>query len=229
MASVDASARRRPPPPPPPPPPPLVVVIPYRPIAPNSASPNFQPPLRGPDGLYKSVNRNITNAQALWNLRSAYNVAALNCGSVNYPTMIDGYRAFLRANARSLTAANRKIDAEFRAQYGARFIPPRERYMTEVYNHFALPMTLVDFCNAVLAVGRDGALATSQTTQPITYAQLEAFAVRSLPNIEIVFDDFYRRYEQWRVDAAAWDARYAPKPLFVPAPTAPVIATPRRP
>jgi hypothetical protein len=39
-------------------------------------------------------------------------------------------------------------------------------------------------------------------------AQLEAFAARSLPNVEIVFDDFYHRYEQWRIDVAAWDVRY---------------------
>jgi hypothetical protein len=114
--------------------------------------------------------------------------------------MIDSYRSFLRIHARSLTAANRKVDAEFRARFGARFVAPREKYMTEVYNHFALPMTLNDFCKAMQLVGNEGQTAPT--------AQLEAFAARSLPNVEIVFDDFYHRYEQWRIDVAAWDVRY---------------------
>jgi hypothetical protein len=41
-------------------------------------------------------------------------------------------------------------------------------------------------------------------------AELEAFAVRSLPSIEIVYDDFYRRYENYRIDLAEWNAKYGP-------------------
>jgi hypothetical protein len=201
-------------------------VIPYRPVPPNGAAPTYQPPVKGPDGLYKSVNRHITPAQTVWNLRSAYNVAALNCDRTEFPTIVDSYREFLRTHSRALSATNRKVDAEFRAQYGARFIAPRERYMTEVYNHFALPMTIKDFCTAVLAV--------SQDAQPTTPAQLEAFAARSLPNIQIVFDDFYKRFDQWKLDAAAWDARYAPKPVpaigpaITPVAAAPAASAPAR-
>lgn len=217
--ATDADARRRPPPPPPAPPPPPVVVIPYRPIAPNGASPNYQTPPKGADGLYRSVNRGISPVQTLWNFRSAYNVAALNCSKTEFPAMIDNYRAFLRTHARALTAANRAVDAEWRGKYGARFVAPREKYMTEVYNSFALPMTINDFCKAVDAVSRD--------VQPTTPAQLTLFAQRSLPNIQIVFDDFNRRYDQWRVEAAAWDARYAPRPVIVPvsSPAAPATTT----
>ena len=201
LASSGAEARKRPPPPPPlPAPAPPPVVIPYRPYPPNGASPNFQPPLRGPDGLYPSVNRKITPAQTLWNLRSGYNVAALNCSRADFPTMTDNYRGFLTTHARALTAANRKVDAEFRALYSARFVAPREKYMTQVYNHFALPMTLNDFCKAVLAI--------STEAQTVPSAQLEAFAARAMPSVEIVFDDFYHRFELYRIDVGAWDARY---------------------
>jgi hypothetical protein len=72
--------------------------------------------------------------------------------------------------------------------------------MTAVYNHFALPATMGEFCDATMAVARDAA-----TVPP---AELEAFAVRSLPNIEIVFDAFYRRYDQYRTDLAIWKAQY---------------------
>ena len=175
------------------------------------------PPMRGADGLYPSVNRNISPSQIVWNLRSGFNVAALNCNRTDFPTITDGHRTFLRVHARGLTAANRAVDAEFRARYGARFVAPREKYMTEVYNHFALPMTVNDFCKAMMIVSNEAA-----TVPP---AQLQAFATRSLPNIEIVFDDFYKRYEQYRIDVAAWDARYGPRLAPAPVPmSAPVPA-----
>lgn len=217
--ATDADARRRPPPPPPAPPPPPVVVIPYRPIAPNGASPNYQTPPKGADGLYRSVNRGISPVQTLWNFRSAYNVAALNCSKTEFPAMIDNYRTFLRVHARALTAANRTVDAEWRARYGARFVAPREKYMTEVYNSFALPMTVGEFCKAISAISRD--------VQPTTPVQLTQFAQRSLPSVQNVFDDFNRRYEQWRIDAAAWDARYAPRPVIVPVSAPPTTPAPR--
>ena len=204
-------------PPPPPPPSRPVAVIPPRPTPPNGAAPNLAVPPRDATGLYQSVNRGITPAQTVWNLRSAFNVAALNCNRTDFPTITDGHRTFLRVHARGLTAANRAVDAEFRARYGARFVAPREKYMTEVYNHFALPMTVNDFCKAMMIVSNEAA-----TVPP---AQLQAFATRSLPNIEIVFDDFYKRYEQYRIDVAAWDARYGPRLAPAPVPmSAPVPA-----
>jgi hypothetical protein len=55
---------------------------------------------------------------------------------------------------------------------------------------------------------------------------LTAFAQRSLPNIQIVFDDFNRRFEQWKIEAAAWDARYAPRPVIVPVSSPAPASTP---
>lgn len=179
---------------------PAPVVIPPRPTPPNGAAPNFVLPPLGADGLRVSVNRNISPAQAIWNLRSAYNVAALNCPAADYPTILPGYREFLRVHARGLTAANTKVDAEFRARHGARFIPHREKYMTEVYNHFAFPPTIRDFCDAVSAVARDA--------KPVKPAELEAFSQRSLPNVEVVFDDFFRRYDSYLAELGAWNAKY---------------------
>ena len=186
-----------------PPPPPAPVPIPVRPTPPDYAPASIVIPPLDSDGLFHSVNRNITPAQTSWNLRSAFNVAALNCNLPQHAEIVVNYRAFLRTHARALTAINRQVDAEFRAKYGGRFIPLRETYMTEVYNHFALPPTLRNFCDAVLAVSRD-----ATTIKP---ADLDAFAARSLPNIEIVFDDFYRRYAKYRTDLAAWEAQYGAK------------------
>jgi hypothetical protein len=188
-------------PPAPLPPPPVVVVIPPRPIPPDNASPNLAvPPVVDTTGLRYSVNRNISSAQTLWNLRAAYNVAALNCAEPARTEITTSYRAFLRANARTLAAANRQVDAEFRAKYGAGFVKPREQYMTFVYNGFAFPPTLPAFCNAALAMSRD--------IKAVKSADLRTFAATALPSIEIVFDDFRRRYVKFQTDVAAWDEQY---------------------
>jgi len=188
--------------PPPPPPPKPLVVVPPRPTPPDQSSPNLVIPQADASGLRLSVNRDITPAQTVWNLRSAYNVAALNCQSPQHAEILPNYRAFLKANRVALNKANKAIDGEFKAKYGSSFVVPRERYMTEVYNHFALPPTMSAFCTAVLAVSRDGLL--------VKPAELEAFAQRSLPSIEVVFDEFYRRYDAYRAALADWNARYGP-------------------
>ncbi|MBU6269546.1 MAG: hypothetical protein KGN34_18525 [Sphingomonadales bacterium] len=208
IAGVAACSSPPPPAPPPPPPPPPKIVIPTppRPLAPNNAPDNLPVPALGADGLRESVNRNITPAQTLWNLRSAFNVAALNCRADRHADIVVAYRAFLKANAKKLVAVNKTVDSEFKAKYGAGFVRPRELYMTAVYNHFALPPVQDEFCDAVQAVNRDMTGVKSK--------DMDAFAARSLPNIEIVYDNFYRRYDEYRVALADWRTKY--KPYEVP-------------
>ena len=179
---------------------------PPRPKPPNGASDKLAFPPADATGLRQSVNRGISPAQTLWNLRSAFNVAALNCNGPQHAEILPRYKAFLKTNAKVLTATNKKVDAEFKARHGAKFVAPREAYMTSVYNHFALPPAMPEFCNAALALSAEAA-----TIKP---AELEAFANRSLPSIEVVYDDFYRRYETYRADLAVWQARYGqPAPV----------------
>ncbi|MBC2663992.1 hypothetical protein H7F51_00515 [Novosphingobium flavum] len=217
-----ACGEKAPPPaplPPPPPPPPVAIVIPPRPTPPFGASTTlFVPPVDA-TGLRYSVNRNITPAQTLWNLRSAYNVAALNCHDPRHTDILTNYKAFLKAHAAGLSKANKTVDAEFRKKYGNGFVVPREKYMTEVYNHYALPPTMSEFCTAVLAMSRDALV-----VKPV---ELEAFAARSLPNVEVVFDNFYRRYDEYKVNLADWQAKYAPAPtpVVLPGSSSPAVGT----
>lgn len=186
--------------PPPPPPAPTYIYVTWKPIPPEWAAPNLTYKPLGPDGVRLSVNRGISAAQTLWNLRSGFNVAALNCRNPKHAEVLVNYRAFLKTHAKTLRAANAKVDAEFRAKYGAGFVKPREQYMTEVYNHFAVPPVQPAFCDAALAVSRD--LKKVKTTNLMSYAGV------ALPNLEIVFDDFYKRYDQYKLDMAAWEARW---------------------
>jgi hypothetical protein len=201
IALVAGCAPKAPPPrSAPPPPPPVAIVVPPRPTPPDNASPYLVLPAVDVSGQRASVNRGISPAQTVWNLRSAYNVAALNCRGADHAAIVPGYRAFLKSHAAALTRANKAIDGEFRARFGSDWMVPRERYMTEVYNHYALPPTMPAFCATMVALARDGRLIRS--------AELEGFAARSLPVIEAVFDSFYTRYEAYRMALADWSARY---------------------
>ena len=207
VAGAAEAKKKAPPPPPPPPPPPAQkwVWVPWKPQPPDHASPALVPPRIGADGLRASVNRNISPSLALWNLRSAYNVAALNCLDPKHAEIVVNYRAFLKAHAKTLRATNLKVDAEWRGKFGAGFVKNREKYMTEVYNHFAMPPTLPAFCDAALAMSKDAKLVKS--------VNLATFAATSLPNLEIVFDDFFKRYDQYKLDLAEWESHwngYAP-------------------
>lgn len=178
-------------------------------MPPRSASPLLVPPLLDGYGVRHTVNTGISAAQTTWNLRSAYNVAALNCLEPQHAQIVVNYRLFLRTQAKKLTAVNKAVDQEFKAKHGTRFVPPREAYMTQVYNYFALPPTLPSFCDAALAMSIEAA-----TVKP---ADLDSFAGRSLPAIERSFLQFYTSYDQYRVDLSAWQAKYT-VPGATPAP-----------
>jgi hypothetical protein len=193
-----------------------VVVVPPQPQPPNGASPNLVAPPVDALGVRHTINTGISPAQTTWNLRSAYNVAALNCLDPKYAQIVVNYRTFLKTHAKKLAAVNTEVDQEFKAKFGARFIAPREAYMTQVYNYFALPPTLPAFCDAALTM-------SSQATT-VASGDLDAFAARSLPAIELVFLRFYRSYDQYRTDLAGWQAKYfAPN---VQPPTAPIQLPP---
>ncbi len=185
---------------PPPPPPPVAVVIPPRPLPPLGAGAALVVPVVGPDGVRQTVNAKLGTGQSVWNLRSAYNVAALNCMKPQHAEILSGYKTFLKIHKKGLTAANKQVDSDFRAQYGAAFVRPREAYMTKVYNYFAYPATLDNFCDAALVMARE-----SLVTKP---AELNTFSVRNLAMLDRVFETFFRTYEQYQSNLAAWDAKY---------------------
>ena len=171
-------------------------------MPPMGATTGMAIPLVAADGVRQTVNANLTPAQTTWNLRSALNVAALNCPEPQRTAIVDNYTAILKTNARQLSATNRALQSEFRQKYGPTYRDVQDSYMTQVYNYFALPPALSRFCEVSYAVSQEALV-----VQP---GSLDVFAAAALPRIESVFDDFYRAYEQYRVDLAAWDSQYGP-------------------
>lgn len=172
------------------------------------ASPNYVSPRLGPDGQHVTINTGISPNQVTWNIRSAFNVAALNCLQPQHVQILDGYKNLLTTHKKKLWDVNLKVDAEFRSKFGSRFVAPREAYMTQVYNYFAFPPTLMNFCDAVQRM--------SLESMTVKSADLDAFAARHLPALEAVFEDFFDKYDRYKLEKAAWDAQYGS--LYPPQP-----------
>ncbi|GAA4643243.1 hypothetical protein GCM10023115_12030 [Pontixanthobacter gangjinensis] len=161
-------------------------------------------PPRDAYGIRQTVNYGLSTPQTVWNLRSALNVAALNCQGPQYEALIPAYSALLDNNKRELSKVNSQIEAEYRTTYGRTYRDELDNYMTRVYNYYALPNAQTQFCNMALEISN-----ASLLMEP---GALETFAVQNLQKMEGVFNQFYNALEQYRIDVAAWDAEYAPPP-----------------
>lgn len=215
--TLAALAGCAPKPAPPPPPPKPVVVIPPMPAPPMNAPLEMTIPPLDAQGVRHTVNYGISTSQAVWNLRSAYNVAALTCIEAEYAPILDGYKRFLKVYAKPLDKANKEIDSSFRTQHvGRAATVARESYQTQVYNFFSLPPVDSGFCKAAMDVSTE--LLTVDATQ------FEAYSFTGLAKLEAPFKEFFLAYEQYKADLAAWQAKYAGGPIIVrpgmPSPTA---------
>lgn len=195
-----ACAKTVAPPPPPPPPPPVQIVVPPRPVPPLGATQGMIIPRKVATGTRQTVNAFITPMQATWNVRSAFNVAALNCLAPQYQPILTNYQTFLTRFKTPLTAANRTMSREFAAQYGREGRAAEDAYLTKVYNYFSMPQVQTAFCDRVL-----GLSGQANTVAP---ADLNTFAAAALPSIEQVFEQFFVSYERYEQELAAWEAKY---------------------
>lgn len=159
-------------------------------------------PPKGPDGRRITINTNLDEHGTLWQLRSAWNVAALNCLDPAFQPVLDGYGTFLKTFRKELTAANTALDSAIRKQHktAREATRAREAYMTQVYNYFALPGVRADFCNAALQLSNE-----FLSAQP---GDAKLFAPLALARYESVFQDFFSKYEQYQIESAAWDAKW---------------------
>lgn len=175
--------------PPLPPPAPVQVAAP-RP--PDGAAARLTIPVRLADGSYATPNRAVSPAGAVWHLRAAYNVAALNCPD---PVLAATYNRLLTTQRTALANAHRALAAE----HGPATF---DAAMTRLYNYFAQPPVLARFC----AVAGPSLMQASQ----LPVGAIDAFAAEALAAIDAPFTDFYTRYDRYRTDLAAWQAGTAP-------------------
>lgn len=203
---------------PPPPPPPPVVVIPPQPQPPMGAPENMRIPEVAEDGTRKTVNTALSSAQAVWNLRSAFNVAALNCTEVEYGAILEGYKSFLKVHDKSLDRADADLKKTFTGAFGKTGTRQRETYQTQVYNFFAVPPVKKPFCDAAMQIAAEIAL--------VPAGQLEGYAPQGVAKFEAPFMAFFDAYDQYVADLAAWRAKYGGIVVIAPEKTASVTNRP---
>lgn len=203
--------------------PPVAEPIPQRPRPPAGASATMAVPPRAPDGGYLTVNSGITATEAAWHLRAALNVAALGCRGADGEAITQAYNAMLRERKAALNAADKAIQARFKAERGSGWQDAHDDRMTQLYNFYAMPPVQSRFCKVAASV--------AMRERSVAPADFTAFAPAALAEISAPFTDFYAAYERYTVDLASWDARYGGGATRVatlvapaPAPAAPVLA-----
>jgi hypothetical protein len=186
------------------PPPPAIVAAPVpppvapRPQPPAGASAESVVPPLGADGDYLTINRNLSPEATIWHVRSALNVAALACRGEREAAIVADYNAMLASKKAVLAAAFARTEAEARATGDKAWRDAHDRRMTQVYNFFAQPPAQARFCDTAAIV-----VAEAAATPPAEFA---AFAPVALARLEAPFTDFYRAFDAYRRDLAAWEA-----------------------
>lgn len=100
-------------------------------------------------------------ANAVWNLRAAMNVAALQCQYSAFLRTTRNYNSFLQAHSEELVRAQMTMIAHFRRTDGAKALSKFDEYTTRTYNSYSTLDAQYAFCNAAGLVGRH-ALAVSK-------------------------------------------------------------------
>lgn len=176
--------------------PPEKTPVSSRPRAPYGASDNLVTPPLAPDGRYATINHGIGEAETLWHLRAALNVAALGCRGTAEKSIVASYNKFLQRHKKALAAAYAAEKRGYRDRQAVGF----DAHMTRVYNFFAQPPAQAPFCREAAAVSAEAAT--------VPQAGLQAFAQSALPRLEAPFTQFYRAYDDYRRALAAWEARH---------------------
>ncbi|MEC3911977.1 hypothetical protein U5A82_16305 [Sphingobium sp. CR2-8] len=198
------------PPPPPPPAPPPAVVPTIKPMPPSNAAQGMSIPEKDADGKYLTANRGVTSNTALWHIRMALNVAALNCDKYG-STARTQYNQILAVHKVMLNSANAAVDRNYSVAYGSSGMASRERLNTVVYNFFALPPVIKNFCPVAVTVGAKILAMPS--------SQLLETAPALLAELEKPFQEFYAAYADYLRRLAEWQSRFGATVTVVVSPT----------
>jgi hypothetical protein len=94
-------------------------------------------------------------AHAVWTLRAALNVAALQCQYSPFLRTVKNYNEFLRHHSGELARAQSVMIGHFRRHDGPRGNNSFDQYNTRTYNSFSTLDAQSSFCTAAGKVGRD--------------------------------------------------------------------------
>jgi hypothetical protein len=159
------------------------------PVPPGGALPNLTLPESDGSGGFRTMNSGIAPAEAVWHVRSALNVAAMACDD---RTIVANYNALLKRQKSVFAVA---YQAETR-RFGS--VAAMDGHMTKLYNFFAQPPVQRGFCASASRVAAEA--------QSVSGPQFEGFAAGAITRMDQAFQDFYRDYQTYQRDLAAWRA-----------------------
>ncbi|HWL46101.1 MAG TPA: SPOR domain-containing protein [Sphingomonadaceae bacterium] len=183
---------------------------PAEPLPPGGSARGLAVPEPDAEGRFETINSGVAGKEALWHVRSALNVAALGCRAE--AALLKNYNGFLNDRKTALAAAYAEETARHRAASGL------DRHMTQLYNFFAQPPAQARFCQV--------ASEEAARIRAVPAAGLPDHAAGALGRLEAPFLAFYRDYDQYRRDWAAWKADPRAVAAVAPAPTAAARAEP---
>jgi hypothetical protein len=97
-----------------------------------------------------------TAANAIWNMRAALNVAALQCQFSPFLNTVNNYNAMLKHHSDELARAQATMVAHFKRYDGAaRALNNFDQYTTRTYNSYSTLDAQYAFCEAAGRVGRE--------------------------------------------------------------------------
>lgn len=96
-----------------------------------------------------------SEANAIWNLRAALNVAALQCQFSKYLATVKNYNDFLKQHSDELVKAQTVLLAHFKRYDKASALNSFDQYTTRTYNSYSTLDAQYQFCDAAGLVGRE--------------------------------------------------------------------------
>lgn len=93
-------------------------------------------------------------AHAIWTLRAALNVGALQCQYSPFLRTVKNYNDILRQHSGEMARAQATMVGHFRRHDGARALNSFDQYTTRTYNSFSTLDAQYSFCEAVGTAGR---------------------------------------------------------------------------
>ncbi len=103
----------------------------------------------------RAVTKDEAEANAVWNVRAALNVAALQCQFSPFLATVKNYNDLLRHHSGEFMRAQDVMKSHFRRYDGKRFVNAFDQYTTRTYNSYSTLDAQYSFCEVAARVGRD--------------------------------------------------------------------------
>jgi hypothetical protein len=129
--------------------------------------------------LSQSMTPPESNAEAVWKMRAALNVGALQCQYDPALKVVDNYNQFIKQHKAGLETARTTMEGYYRRRYGKAWAGQFDRYNTKTYNSFSATGVQVAYCNKMGDVGTKALALSADALTP--------YAVTTVPEIRAIF------------------------------------------